>query len=154
MSKSENTTTSTSLFAIVRKISSLLKLGNDGKLDSFLTRVIKVLTKEVSILKRNLDTTKLNYDQNIDDLNDKLVDAQEALTNSYHQIDIDKIGTNESQNTYVEVYLDNIDRNTLVVKKLEKQIESTKEEYLKYIDSANEQIDSLNKRISIISSEK
>ena len=52
----------TSKFSIVRAISAFLKLGDDGKLDSFFTRIIKTLSKEVCAHKKNLDNLRFNHD--------------------------------------------------------------------------------------------
>jgi hypothetical protein len=144
-------TTSKSSFAIVRKISELLKLGNDGKLDSFVTRVVKTLNKEILIHNKNLATLKFNNEQELDELNDKLEDANASLTESYTNIKVNQVDTNEKQTRYVDIYLQNIDNHLLVVKQIEEKITRTTERFEKESKSIQEQVDSLNKRIKIIS---
>ena len=153
MSQAQTPAPSTSKFSIVRAISALLKLGDDGKLDSFLARVVKTLKKEVAILKKNLDTMKFNHEQNLEELNDKLQDAQEALADSYLQIDVARIGTNEAQTSYVDVYLENIDNKAAAVKLVEDKIAKAKEKYAEDAKAVQEQVDSLEKRIKTISEE-
>lgn len=142
---------STSKFSIVRSIAALLKLGNDGKLDSFLTRVVKTLNKEVTIITKNIDTVKFNFSQRLSELQDQLDDAKDALENAYLEVNIDRIGTNEAQTSYVEVYLDNIDRKAKDVSIIEKRIKTETEENEKELKDLTAQVESLNKRVAIIS---
>lgn len=138
-------------FSISRTVCTLLKLGNGGKLDSFLLRVIKTLKKEIVLLTKNLDTLKFNHEQTLDELNDKLADAEEFLQNSYFEINVDKIATNESQKAYEEVYLENIDRHQKVVKDILAKIESKKDSYATDVLDLEEEIASRQTRIDTIS---
>lgn len=138
-------------FSISRTVCTLLKLGNGGKLDSFLLRVIKTLKKEIVLLTKNLDTLKFNHEQTLDELNDKLDDAQESLQNSYFEINVDKIATNESQKAYEEVYLENIDRHQSVVKNILTKIQETKDSYEVNVLDLEEEIASRQTRIDTIS---
>lgn len=138
-------------FSISRTVCTLLKLGNGGKLDSFLLRVIKTLKKEIILLTKNLDTLKFNHEQTLDELNDKLDDAQESLQNSYFEINVDKIATNESQKAYEEVYLENIDRHQAVVKNILTKIQETKDSYEVNVLDLEEEIASRQTRIDTIS---
>lgn len=138
-------------FSISRTVCTLLKLGNGGKLDSFLLRVIKTLKKEIVLLNKNLDTLKFNHEQTLDELNDKLDDAQESLQNSYFEINVDKIATNESQKAYEEVYLENIDRHQAVVKNILTKIQETKDSYEVNVLDLEEEIASRQTRIDTIS---
>lgn len=152
MKNSENTQDCSIFeFSISRMVCTLLKLGNGGKLDSFLTRVIKTLKKEITILKKNLDTLKFNHEQKLEDLTDKLQDAEESLTNSYLDIDVDRISTNESQKDYEEVYLQNIDQHMSKVKSIQTEIDSVKEIYESKSKEISEEIESREVRINTIS---
>jgi hypothetical protein len=139
-----------SKFSIVRKIAELLKMGDQGKLDSFVSRVVKTLKREIAGLEKNLEVKKLSYNQEIEDLQDKLADAQEALENSYLQIDVDKIKTNEEQTAYVDVYLNNIDSKVQAVSQIEKLIEAKEKEFAAFSEDTERQIVSLSKRISAL----
>jgi len=150
-SKSAATATSSSSFAIVRKIAALLKLGSDGKLDSFLTKVLKQLKRELKAFESNLVTKESNYKDSLEDLNDKLEDAYEALESSYLNIDIEKISTNEQQSAYIDVYLENIDKHILTVKRIESQISTLTEVYEEEVKDINNNIASLKLRIENIS---
>lgn len=141
-------------FSLVRKISAFLKLGETGKLESFFQRVIKTLSKEISAHKKNLDTLKFNYTQEIEDIDDEIQDAQVAYEESFMKVDIDKIGTNEAQKDFQEVYLANIDTKALVVENLKKKKEEATQAYDASVKETQEQIDSLTKRVEAISAKQ
>lgn len=141
-------------FSLVRKISAFLKLGETGKLESFFQRVIKTLSKEISAHKKNLDTLKFNYTQEIEDIDDEIQDAQVAYEESFMKVDIDKIGTNEAQKDFQEVYLANIDAKAIVVENLKKKKGKVTEAYEDAVKDTQEQIDSLTKRVEAISAKQ
>jgi predicted component of viral defense system (DUF524 family) len=149
----KTTTKSTSLLALVRKFSAVFNLGNEGKVESFYYRVIKQLKKEVITHNKNLDTIKFNHEQQLESLNDKLEDANEALSESYLNIDVDRITTNEAQTSYIEVYLDRIDIKVATVRSIESEIENENKYYYDATNRITKQIESLNKRIDIISAQ-
>ncbi len=155
MKNTENTETgvSKSKFSIVRAISTLLKLGNDGKIESFLEKVIRQLKKEVTVYKKNLDTLSFNYEQTVEELKEKLEDALDAYEHSLLEIDPAKVGTNEQQSAYIEVYLDNIDLKALAIKALEEEIAEKEESYKKEKETIEKQISSLTKRIEAVSAQ-
>jgi hypothetical protein len=113
--------------------------------------VVKTLNKEILIHNKNLATLKFNNEQELDELNDKLEDANASLTESYTNIKVNQVDTNEKQTRYVDIYLQNIDNHLLVVKQIEEKITRTTERFEKESKSIQEQVDSLNKRIKIIS---
>jgi len=149
----KNPVASTSKFSLVRAISSFLKLGDDGKLDSFFTRVAKTLNKEISAHKKNLDNMKFNHDQKVDELQDSLEDANTALAEAYMKVDVSQIGSNAEQAAFQDAYLENIDNHELAVQRIEKSIEAEKESYNSSKKKVDETIESLNKRINKISAE-
>lgn len=137
-------------FALVKAIVKLLKIGDQGKLESFFSRICKILKKEISALEKTLEVKKFEYERDLDDLKDKLEDAQEALSASLLQVDVERIKTNEDQNAYAEVYLSNIDIKQEEVISLENQIKALTENFEKEEASANAQINSLKKRLEEI----
>lgn len=142
-----------SKFSLVRAIAAKLNLGEEGKLDNFFGKVVKTLTREMTALKKNLDTKKFNYEQQLDELHDKLVDAQEALAGTYESVDVDRIKTNEDQNNYIDVYLDNINRATQKVRDIEESIKVLQEAYEENKKVTEEQIAAINTRIETIGKE-
>lgn len=150
-SKNTDTTATNIIYAITRQINKTLKLGDVGKFDSFLSRVSNTLSKEIKGLERIASNEQYNHDNRLEELNDRLKDAEQELEASYLNIELDSIGTNQKETDYVETYLGNIDRHVLAVQKIEKSIESENEVYNDFVKNSNAQIASLNKRITAIS---
>lgn len=142
--------TPTSKFSIVRSICALLNLGEEGKLESFLDKVVKQLKKEITVVKKNQETATFQHEQTLEDLNDKLVDAQDALTDSYLNVNVDAIQTKEQQNAYIDTYLNNVDRKKAAVIAIEEKIEAVTEAFNKKSEAATAEIASLEERLAVI----
>lgn len=138
------------IYRIARTISATLKLGDAGKLDSFLGRVVKQLEKEIKGLKRALGNEEYNHENRLEELNDKLADAKNQRNDAYLAIDMDQIGTNQKEADYVDVYLENLDTHDEAVEKIEAQIERENENFEEYKKDNQERIDSLQVRIDEI----
>jgi chromosome segregation ATPase len=150
MSKSE-VKVSESKFSIVRAIAAKLNLGNDGKLDSFLMRIIKTLNNEIKAHKNNIRVTEFNHKEEVDVLNDKLEDAREELEDAYSDIPLEKVTTNSDQVDYMDAYLSKLDYKLNRVAALEKELEKSKESTTEIIDGFNDQIKDIETRIKAIS---
>jgi hypothetical protein len=142
--------TPTSKFSIVRSICALLNLGEEGKLESFLDKVIKQLKKEITVVKKNQETTAFLHEQTLEELNDKLVDAQDALKESYLSVNIDAIQTKEQQNSYIDTYLNNVDKKKAAVLAIEARIEDATEAYNKKAEAFSAEVSSLEERLAVI----
>jgi ClpP class serine protease len=142
--------TPTSKFSIVRSICALLNLGEEGKLESFLDKVVKQLKKEITVVKKNQDTAVFLHEQALEELNDKLVDAQDALRDSYLSVNVDAIQTKEQQNSYVDTYLNKIDAKKANVTAIEAKIEQVTEAYNKKSEATANEIASLQERLDTI----
>lgn len=142
--------TPTSKFSIVRSICALLNLGEEGKLESFLDKVVKQLKKEITVVKKNQDTATFQHEQILEELNDKLVDAQDALADSYLNVNVDSIQTKEQQNSYIDIYLNNIDKKKAAVLAIESKIDDTVEAYTKRSEAATAEVASLEERLAVI----
>jgi ABC-type Zn2+ transport system substrate-binding protein/surface adhesin len=152
MKNTESTTGfSKSKFAIVRAISIILNLGDDGKMESFLTKVIRTLEKEIVVFKKNFDVLKFNYEQELQEFQEKLEDAEASFQDSLLEIDPVRIKTNEQQTAYVETYLSNIDNKTLAIKSIEKRSLQLTEVFEKAKKEIQDNIASLEKRIKAVS---
>jgi ClpP class serine protease len=142
--------TPTSKFSIVRSICALLNLGEEGKLESFLDKVVKQLKKEITVVKKNQDTAVFLHEQTLEELNDKLVDAQDALKDSYLSVNVDAIQTKEQQNSYIDTYLSRIDAKKAAVLAIEAKIEQVTEAYNKKAEASEAEIKSLQERLDTI----
>jgi len=142
--------TPTSKFSIVRSICALLNLGEEGKLESFLDKVVKQLKKEITVVKKNQDTAVFLHEQELEELNDKLVDAQDALKDSYLSVNVDAIQTKEQQNSYIDTYLSKIDAKKAAVIAIEARIEDAVEKYNKKFEASTAEVASLTERLDTI----
>lgn len=144
---------SLSKLAIVRKALAFLNLGEAGKVESFYQKVIKVLTKEKKILNQNLEQLKSNYELSKEALEEDLQDAIDAFDAAKIAVDVTKINNNAEQTAYVEVFLDAIDVKALAIQSIEKEIKSAEEKYEEKKKDFEDQIASLDKRLSFFSAE-
>lgn len=150
MNKGEQSQQPNLIHAIAREISKRLKLGDGGKLDSFLSRVTKQLEKEINALTRTFGNEEFNHKNRLDDLQDKLKDANDELEAAYYGIDMDQIGTSQKEAAYVDKYLDNLDKQTLKVKGIEEEIKHETERFASYTEDNEKQIAALRVRIERI----
>jgi hypothetical protein len=151
MTKENKIVESLSKFAIVRAAFAFLNLGDDGKIESFISKVIRTLTTEVKILNQNLVQKEFIYDQEKESLEEKLIDAKLAAEHALIDINVNKISTNQEQNEYIETYIDNIDNKYIAISTIEKSLVELEEKYTKEVEDINLQIASINKRIDILS---
>ena len=151
MSNMENNPIAESIYALGRKVSELLKLGDTGKVDSFITRVKGQIEREINVLERNLDTTKFEYKQELLGLKDAVEDEQTALEDAYASINPKQIKTNAEQKAYAEHYLQAISRAKYNVKMAKDKINSAEESHKEVIKDAKEQINDLKDTLENIS---
>lgn len=151
--KAQTTVASAGKFSLTRKIASFLKLGDDGKLDSFFSKIVRTLTNEVKALQKNLDNLKFNHEQKLDDLQDKLSDAKDSLAEAFLKVNPELIANNAAQSDFMETYLSNLDDHEATVKSIEKNITDELESYKKDAKDIQDQIDSRELRIKTVSQE-
>ena len=98
-----------SRFKIVNDVVALLKLGEFGKLESFIKKTVSVLEREVTGLKRSIKNEQGNLSVLIEDIQEQIEDAQQGVEEAYTNLDPEKLKTNEAQKEFREKYLDSID---------------------------------------------
>lgn len=141
MSNNNNANTEvTSKFLIVNKIARMLKLGDFGKIESFIERVEKLMNKEISSLEKNTSNAKFNSENRKDELKDQLEDAKSDLENAYLAIDPKAVDTNEKQKAFMEVYLDKLAAAEAAVEEIEEAIKAEDERLAKEIKENDEAI--------------
>lgn len=144
MSTEEN---KVSKYSIVNRIYAFFQEGDAAQWTKFMDRIIKKLTREIEGLKKNISTHRFKSNQILDDIADKLEDAEQALEEAYLNIPVGSINTNAAQNAYLEVYLTAIEDRESYIKELEAYKEKEKEELKEYIAKCNEQIRVRKERI-------
>jgi hypothetical protein len=117
-----------------------LQGGDESKLKIFYDKVVKAVEKEVSMLKRKADSQKVNYNDLLDVLSDKLVDAKQELTYAYDEVDPAKIKSHGEAESHVSVYLEKLARCKANVKAIEQEIAKAGEYYNKQVEDVKKDI--------------
>jgi vacuolar-type H+-ATPase subunit I/STV1 len=134
------------VMTLVSKIAAALKLGDEGKLQSFFTRMIRENNREITNLEQNMEAEKISYNHSKISLEDKLEDAKQALEDAYMDVDISRISTNADQDAYKSVYLDKIERAERRIDEIETELEKLAEAYTETNKRRQKQIDSYTSR--------
>ena len=138
---------STGILAVVM---SKFNLGNEGKLGSFYDRELKKLQRSVQGQKKTIETLQFNLGVEVEKLNDKLEDAQQAVQDSWEAITPDDVATNALQDSFSSQYWYGIESAERVVTQLEANIEDITKQYEDKIEAAEKQITLLEARIAKI----
>lgn len=129
-----------SQFEIVNKVAAMLNLGDFGKIESFVSKTASTLKREVETCERSKKNELHNLTTAMADLKEKLEDAQDSVEEAYSNLDPANLKTNESQRSYMETYLSNLDSAEALVLGIEKTIELTQEASDKVIEGLDKQI--------------
>lgn len=100
---------------IVEKVKAFLKLGDDGKLQSFYDRLRKTIQRDVKTLETSRALLVSNFERTSDEFNDKIEDAREAVEAAWMNITPENVATNALQESFMVTYLQGIEtaENTL-----------------------------------------
>ena len=143
----------TSKYAIVRKALELMNLGDVGKSDSFISKVIKEIKSTISDLNFNKERLKFNYNREESKLRGELEDAEDNVIAAYSDIDPKKLTTNSSQADYVKDYLSKLTKAELEVKAITLDLAKLEEKYDETLSKLDEEISTLQGRLKIIEQE-
>jgi hypothetical protein len=146
MSTVKNTEEKGLVMTLVSKIAAALKLGDEGKLQSFFTRMIRENNREITNLEQNMEAEKISYNHSKISLEDKLEDARQALEDAYMDVDISRISTNADQDAYKSIYLGKIERAERRIDEIETELEKLAEAYTETNKRRQKQIDSYTSR--------
>lgn len=136
---------------VVAKVMSILKLDDDGRLDRFYDKQIKIFKDFIKNIKNNSGTLEVKFDQDCDKLNDDIQDAKEALDDAYAAIKPEDVANNESMKAFGLVYWENIEEKERVVTALEEKLEKVKKLYEEGVKERSEKIAMYEARIAKIS---
>jgi anti-sigma28 factor (negative regulator of flagellin synthesis) len=150
----EETPKSNSQYSIVRAIVTLFKLGEEGKVENFFARQRRAMSREVATLQKEMDLNKFNHEQALEDVDDKIADAKEAIENAYLQVDASKITNNADADRFADGYWDRVLAAEAHLKTLEEEKETLVEEYEEQLDENKQEIAERKRRVSKISAEK
>lgn len=149
--KSLLTTVTEGLTVLEAEIMAILGLDDAGKLHKFFKNEIKNLNSQIAAIENNKLTAELELKLNLNKIDDKIEDAEEALEDSYREVRMEEISSNEAMSNFSKKYWDNIEAKTQSLKSLESKREAIQKEYDEVLKTRNEKIEKLKLRISKIS---
>jgi len=153
MSNTDNKVTG-SKFSIVNQIATILKIGDFGKVESFINRIDSTLTREISTANRNISNIKHNLEGKIALQKEHLADAEKEVEDAYLEVSPEDVATNQKQRAFMETYLDHIEVKEAAVAKVEKTIEDLNEQAKDDIDAQEKKIAVRKSRIALITKGK
>jgi TPP-dependent trihydroxycyclohexane-1,2-dione (THcHDO) dehydratase len=107
--------------SLATRVLALLKGGDESKLIRFESKVDKFFTKQIAMRK-----------ESIANLEEKIIDAQEALNDTVVGVDIDRVNTTEGADSYVTTYVRNVQAKEEVIANFEEQIAALEAEIAKF----------------------
>ena len=135
---------------VVAKVMSILKLDDDGRLDKFYDKQIKIFKDFIKNIKNNSGTLEVKFDQDCDKLNDDIQDAKEALDDAYAAIKPEDVANNESMKAFGLVYWENIEEKERVITALEEKLEKVIKLYEEGVKERSKKIAMYEARIAKI----
>ena len=150
MAAKENAQEQGFIYGLTRKVMAKLNLGDGGKVDNFIGKLVKDFEKAINKNKQVLELKKMNYEEAQRDLDEQLEDAKEELADAWMHIPVEKVANNDAQNNYKAEYLSKIDSIEDNIKRLEKRKESLTEDHEKSVKAINEAIKEAEERIVTI----
>lgn len=150
MAQEKNTQEQGFIYGLTRKVMAVFNLGDGGKVDNFIGKLVKDFEKAISKNKQVLALKEMNHQEALKDFDEHLEDAREELADAWMNIPVEKVANNDAQNNYKGEYLSNIDRIEDSIKRLEKSKTSLVEAYEKSVKEINEAIKEAEERIVTI----
>ena len=137
--------------SIVERIVTFLELNDAGKLQAFFKREAKKLKRDIKGNEKNLDTLGFNHEQGMEELAEKLEDAELRLENAYLSVDMDSIKTNEAQESFSRQYWASIELAEKAVQEIKTQVKDREEAFNNEKEDIEFQIIEIKYRIKKIS---
>ena len=132
-----------------------LHAATDGeKLTVFFDKTIKNMQQKVKRIKANQSSETIKHEELIEDLNEQIEDAEQALENSYIEIPEDALKSNASMNDFQDEYFANIEHKQELVDRLKKLKEDAIESFNKKMKSSDESIAKFEALIAKLSEEE
>lgn len=140
----------TGIYALAQKVLNLLNIGEDAKINNFFSKEVKKAEKAIRDLKRNLTTLENQYNDQVDDVNEKLVDATEAVEDAKIAITLNDVKTNDAADSFASTYWRNVDAKLKEVERLKSNLENLKKSFDAQTDEVDKYINKYQARIDMI----
>lgn len=150
MSEQTQTPAGESKYSLVRKILSILKIGDAGKLDSFFAKQVRNLERDVEALEHQKQTLAFEQDRKLAQLSENLEDATAALADAFTAVQPEDVANNALQESFARSYWSRIDHCEEVIDDLQSEIEKLKDKYVEELEDLDEQIKIRKERIASI----
>lgn len=135
------------------KVAAFLKLGPDGKLQSFYTRLQRTVEQDIKRLSTSRSILVSNFQEATEQYQYDLQDATEAVDSAWMNVSPEQVATNELQADFMQTYLNGVSRAEAKVKALEAQRESAEEAHSSALKTIDDKIAAANKLLVRITGE-
>ena len=136
---------------IVDVILAKLNITERGKIENFFMKQRSELNKEIRDLTKNKKTLIDDHQDAVEDLNEKLADAQVEVEEAYSAVTVEDISSNEKAKAFANNYWDNIEVAEQRVEGIKDQIQDAEEDFKDEIEEIDAQIDERQRRLNKIS---
>ena len=151
MTTSKTVKESSKKVTLLSRIMAKLGLDDQGQVDKFLKSLKKECDQKIKVIESNLKVLKVEYEIALEQLEGQLEDLITEYDASFCDVDVEKLKSNVSMESYREGYWYNIESAQARVKRVEEQIKNLKDDYKENVASNKEQIDSFKTRIEKLS---
>lgn len=151
MSKDNKEVTPNSQFSLVRAIVTFFKLGEEGKIEDFFLKQRRILKRDISKLAKANEVMQFTHDNAMEDIDEKIEDAELAVANAFMQVDVERLGSNSDAEAFGRNYWSSIEIAEGNLKTLTESKEKAQEQHKEALKKSKEQIDERNRRLAKIS---
>ena len=137
--------TTTSLFD---RICDLLKSDDSSNVKALLSRAERDLTRAVKANEQNIRSLQEQLEVVTTKHQDRVEDLQQALKDSYTNVNADRIKTNADREAFLPVWLGGISNAEAALEAEEKRYETEAKAYTDRIAEHEKQVAALNTRIT------
>lgn len=138
----------TSKFGLTRKVMAFFKITEDARVDSFFISLDKEWNREISAREHNLRTLEFDFERKISELQDNLVDAEQALQDAWVNVNPEKLATKSAEKEYANQYVHMIENAEAEVERIKLTISKLEENHSEEVKLVQDEITTLKNRIS------
>lgn len=125
---------------IVDKVMAFLKVGEEGKINSFFINEVDRLENDIVMLEHEKASLELNNSRAIKELEKEKEDLTKELEEAYLTVVPEKVATNKLQREFSEEYWDNIEKCGLALENVGDRLKALSEKYEEDLDKLTTQI--------------
>lgn len=146
-------TNSVKELAIVKKVMSLLKLDDAGKIDKFYRQEIKSSKEAIEGLNLNLQVYELERKREVSRSNKNIEDAEIEIEEAYNNVKPENVTNNAAATAYSSVYWAGVEAAERKLNKLKESAKQAEKIYNEIVEDVKGQIAKYQYRIDKIGKE-